>query len=406
MLIHDSEQLRDQNRFDISEIDLVFALSKPLRTIGVAKSASPILKNSVDWKKVFDVAAAFEVEPVFFSNLRALGDRLVPGDIQESAARREREARAFAVGTAMHVGTLVKKFRERHIPVIVLKGPTIALICLGDASMRTYGDVDLLVQRDAVPAARDLLISLGYVRDFEGGSESFLIKGGHALEFSQRGRKVEIHSSLLESYLRFEPDMAAIWKDAISVDCAGFPVRVLSRHHCLVFTCAHAAKHEWSRPRWISDLAILLDCLTPGEFAEGIGFAKSVHAEGLVALGLALVQNILGEIPSHAQCAFYDERWTPVLVQHVLAEYGLAIKPVLPGDWLRALEPRLGSLLFWMLARERRIDRIASLAHAILVPGEGDLKAGKFAWATRPVRLLSHVGARALRKRSRVTTRC
>jgi hypothetical protein len=405
MAIHGSDELRYHGRFRISEIDLVLALSKPLRN-GGGETAHTILKNALDWKKVFDIAAAFEVEPVFFSNLRALGDRLVPSDIQESAARREREARAFAVGNAMYLGTLVKRFQEQNIPVIVLKGPTIALICLGDASMRTYGDVDLLVTPETVPAARDLLISLGYRRDFDSSSESLLLQGGHALEFSQRERKVEVHSSLLESYLRFEPDMAAIWKDAIAVDCAGFSVRVLSPHHCLVFICAHATKHEWSRPRWISDLAILLDCITRGELEAGISFARSVHAEGLVALGLALVANSLGDIPSHIQGSFQEDSRTSLLVRHVLAEYGLAIKPVLPGAWLTDLDPRFGSLLFWMLARERRVDRIASLARALLVPGAGDLSGGKFAWVTRPVRLLSRAGARALRKGNRVPTRC
>lgn len=80
-----------------------------------------------------------------------------------------RAARALAVDAV--TAEVVAAFQRAGIPSILLKGPSIAR-WLYPHGGRTYGDTDLLIGHSDIPAADDVLRSLGFADLLDGWSEA------------------------------------------------------------------------------------------------------------------------------------------------------------------------------------------------------------------------------------------
>src|SRR4029078_8084126 len=142
------------------------------------------LLGGIDWRAMIALATSWEVEPAVFGNLRVHFADATPPEVLAEITELERAQRAYAVSRTLQVVDLSKRLTEAGIPTIVLKGPAVAIAAYGDYSRRTFGDIDLLVHRDDLPAANDLLLALGYSPKFGPGMVGALVSGQHALEFT------------------------------------------------------------------------------------------------------------------------------------------------------------------------------------------------------------------------------
>ena len=370
---------------------LVLALCRTPLSESARKTARELVGQGVDWERVFVIAGNFEVEPVFFSNLGSSTDAGIPQAVLERAAVRERDSRAFALSRTLLLIDLHRKLTAAGVPIIVLKGPALGVMAYGDASMRTYQDIDFLTTREALSRGRDLLVSLGYSRDYEAAAEPSLIRGDHALEFSGPGGKIELHCALLERHLRLDLGEKEMWKEAIKVRIAGVEVPVIAPSRLLLFLCAHGAKHEWSRVRWVCDIAQLVAALDSRQVLTAMSLAQTAHARRLLAVGLTLANRILGQdlshFPGEALTAGGDVRGVVDSVRSRLRLSETNEEERRERSWVERADPGARSLLFWARSRERWVDRAASIARVIFVPNEKDEKMGSLAWITRPLRL-------------------
>ena len=379
-----------------SETRLVIALCRTPLSESARRLALELATAELSWDRVFGVAAAFEVEPVFFSNLGSLRGTGIPDSIIEQSSVRAREARALALARTLVAVQLGNGLEAAGIPVLVLKGPAVGVMGYGDPSLRSYQDIDLLVTPEALPLARDVLLGLGYSQDYLPASETLLIDGDHALEFTGPGSRVELHGALIERHLRFDLGRDELWRDAVTVACAGGEIKVLDGPRLLLFLCAHGTKHEWSRLRWICDVAQVADRLSPEEAARAFAMAEKVHAKKILATGLRLARDVLGQSLDHfPKAAARSDSSTDWIVDHALRQLGIGDTVQRP-NWLARIEPGAQSLIFWGRTRERWVDRIICVGRVFFVPTAADGSNGGLAWITRPFRLSLRFARRAL----------
>jgi hypothetical protein len=368
------------------ETQLVVALCRTPLSTSAVQVADDLVRTGIDWDETRMIAANFEVEPVFYSNIRNLPGNVVPRDFLDSAVTLERESRAFALTRSLILADLVRKFDTAGIPVLVIKGPAISLLAYGDVSLRSYHDIDLLTTPDALTRARDLLLSIGYSREYDATAEAALISGDHALEFVGAGSRVELHTALVERYLKFQLETSRMWDEAIPLHIAGTTFRTLDPARTLVFLCAHGAKHGWICVRWLCDVAQLADRLTSEQMRQVVYHAQRSHATGIVAFGLQLAAKVFGksgvtlpdEIASHrvaSECKLTD-------VARRLVGSNAERVGALRG---RELPAELSLLRFWTAMRERYRDRLGILVHLFFVPVSSEERRDVAAWISRPV---------------------
>jgi hypothetical protein len=353
--------------FATPESDLVAALSRQPPNPFHVERVLACIESGVNWGRAFTLAEHWEVEPVFFANLMRLAPD-IPSEILDRAKTNELRARSRATAATLWSIDVLDKLEAAGIPCILLKGPALGVVAYDDLSFRTFADADLLVPESDLTRAGDHLQNLGFEPVFRGADQGMLIRNGHALEFAGNGRKVELHWTLLSHHLALDMPSHELWKSSISVSIAGRNVRTLDRSTLFLFLCAHGAKHEWERFRWVCDVAQLGDRLTDLEIARVEALALQHNARRIVLLGIEMARSIAyADVERLGAHRFGEAGRLTSLVKRAVNHYeSLAEHPPSPGPG--DFESRFAALRYWVGARERITDRILVLTRAFLAP--------------------------------------
>src|SRR5688500_6442161 len=359
--------------------ELVATLARtPLGPASIDRLAAR-MRAPIDWNNVLATAAAWDVEPVVLSNLRSHFFAAMPNDVLLRVELRERETRAWSLAQSLMVAELAQQLENAGIPVIVLKGPAVSLLAYGDASLRTFSDIDLLIRSADIPAARQFLLDDGYERGYAIDLESHLIRHGHGLGFGNGRNTIDLHEVLFPRHLRLDLDSSGVWENAISITCGSGRFRSLSRPHLFLFLCAHGAKHMWARERWIADIANFVERLSGDDISRVVELANRSHSRRILSIALHLAHRMHGKDLAHFPREAIDPDEPPFTPR------------VRPGA-----DPNLSHLRYWASTRERLIDRIGSYASVLFVPTEKDRGPGPIPWLHRPLRVGLNIVRRAI----------
>jgi len=379
------------------ETALVTALCRTPLSAAADERIRTLLGGPVDWKVMETLASRWQIEPLVFRNLVLHYRQAMPEPVANAFVLRARETRAHALTRTLVLLDLVQRIESAGIPVLVLKGPAVAIAAYGDASFRTFGDVDLLLHREDLVAARKLMLDLGYRPDYALGIEAGLIRDQHALEFSNGRNKVELHWSLLSRHLRFDLDPQEVWDNSKLVPCLSSEILTLDHARLFLFLCAHGAKHEWALFRWVCDTAQLAARLDSAETTEVLRLAEQHHTRRLLSIGVRLTRDTFGEEYSgFPPGVLVPESDTRELV-------AFASKGLLPATdsspgtrgMLMRLHPYIAPLTFWIRSRERLRDRIACVARVLFVPNASESTRSPIVRVLRPFRLAASAFRRA-----------
>jgi hypothetical protein len=147
------------------------------------------------------------------------------------------------------------------VPVIPLKGVTLANSLFGDAAYRVCSDIDILVRPEDALRARRLLLARGYTSPF---SEDFFAH--HQFRTSADCPLLpivdepacpylsEIHWTLLQHSSRDAEALDEVWSQARPKDFFGVRAYDLAREWQFLYLAEHAAYHKWDRLKWLADL--------------------------------------------------------------------------------------------------------------------------------------------------------
>ena len=133
--------------------------SSDRRTEAIRAAAS----GPLDWPRFLRVAQRHWV--LGLAHQRLTEARVaIPPEI-----RREIGARAATVvrpnlAMAAEALRLQRLFDEAHLPVLFIKGSSLAMLVFGNLSMSGSQDIDLLGPRETLPAATELVARAGYRR--------------------------------------------------------------------------------------------------------------------------------------------------------------------------------------------------------------------------------------------------
>jgi hypothetical protein len=343
------------------EMQLVLLLSRMPLSSQAAEMISAALCGDLDWDRIFALARIQEVEPVVMTNLLEEFSESLPVAIRDAAMERQRESKGASLARTLVLLELLHEIRAELMDVIVMKGPVMGIYAYGHPSLRTFSDLDILVRSEQLEHMEQLLKGKGYTPLFGGGIRQRLLDGGHALEYSNDKMKVELHCVLFPRYLRFGLDESAVWLDKTQLIFDGLILPAPSRAMSFLLACAHAAKHEWSSLRLISDAGQLLARLSVADATEVLGLAEKARAVRLVELGVNLVREVFGlESSPFAQTLGVSHDTTRGLVDLVVTRMA-GQKETGTHARINRIDPWLGPLVFWARSRENLLDRALCL---------------------------------------------
>ena len=107
------------------------------------------------------------------------------------------------------------------IPAVLLKGAALRLSTYRDSAERAFGDLDVLVPRESIPAAVSALEAAGYERESERRVTLYLEHHHHLILTKPEGLVVEVPWALDAPASPFRLDPAAFIRAARQVGSSG-----------------------------------------------------------------------------------------------------------------------------------------------------------------------------------------
>ncbi|MFY9938842.1 MAG: nucleotidyltransferase family protein [Silvibacterium sp.] len=228
-----------------------------------------VVPHDMNWQTLLELASAHGVLLLVYQTFMERKVEM-PGFFAAAVQERRNAAEMFAA----ELEGLLKQFAERGIEVLPLKGPVLAEALYGDATIRSYSDLDLLVRREDFRHAEVLLLEMGFV--VRPGDEKYHRR------FLRKGVMVELHFGFGSS--PFFPvgslpfDANAVWARAGIESFRGLPIRVMSDDDLVLFLCLHGLQHGFSRLIWIMDIARGLATIRHRSAAQ---LARNARQQGL-----------------------------------------------------------------------------------------------------------------------------
>jgi hypothetical protein len=291
----------DSNAERPLEIGVVLAAARsrlPAAEVGRLRN---LVRAGPDWDAVLRAARRHEVFPLLGHSLKTLGAGAVPAPVLH---RLQEWSFATAARNLFLTGELLRlldRLGKEGVLAVPFKGPVLAAAAYGSPALRSFADLDILVDVRDVPRAQSLLEREGYrPRLPRAGlrrlaylqsecSSDYLREDGRAT--------VELHWGLMPRYFGFPLRLADVRGRLTSVSLGAAAVPSLAAEDLLLFLCLHGTKHRWASLKWICDVAELVGSPEALDWGVVTRRAGALGGERMLRLGLLLAADLLGARP-------------------------------------------------------------------------------------------------------------
>lgn len=246
------------------------------------------------------------------------------GLISAAAGNRLRDAyrRLATKNTSLFLDAIkvLKTLADNQVPVIALKGLSLAKSVYGDIALRPMNDMDLLVKEQDLVRAGRILLAFGYRQGFPAW-ESLTKAYHHLPPFTNKsGTKLELHRNIVTPDTPIRVDLDGLWERACPIQFADVEGWTLSPEDSFLHICIHAGFHLRTGLDLIPfcDMAGLIRT-SAIQIDWKIVIERAVRWRGqkCVYLMLLLVRELLGAAPpdryiselepADYQSAYFDE---------------------------------------------------------------------------------------------------
>jgi hypothetical protein len=383
-----------------SEDDLLLCCSRthvdPVRR----ERIEAILKNEIEWPYLIRTAIGHGLIPLLYKNLKETYPDAVPKGIINQIRNYFLLNASRNLLLNEELFKLLHLFETEGIPTIPYKGPTLAASAYGDVTLRQFFDLDILIQKEDLKKARDLIIALGYRPhiDLSDVNLPHYVKSRNELSFLRRDGRVpvELQWEITPHYLNYPIPSKYLWRSTERFSSKNSEFHTLPADVELLVICVHGAKDLWARLLWVCDVAELIRKNDGLDWNRVVSFSSTSGSLRMLFLGLVLARDLLDvSIPEEVTKKADADPMVRRLAQKV--EKGVFKSS--NGSY-----GTLKKLLFYFKTRERLKDRIQyclRLATAITPEDRTFFSLPKFLFPVyyliRPIRLMKKYGSKLLR---------
>jgi hypothetical protein len=251
------------------------------------------LASTVDWPRLLVLAEEHGVVGHLAARLPELDENIV--STEKAALVELHRAQVFrTLGMIRELFQLLELFAGKGISSLVVKGPVLAVDAYGDAAIRSYGDLDLLVRQRDIRRATEVLEAAGYEAAVPlNAIDARKVPGQYLFTRSDSRLLVELHNDLTLRYFPRRLPIEELFARQTRVRLDGHEVLALAVEDELVYISVHGATHLWERLGWIADVAALVTRQKGIDWQAVTTAAEKVGAERMLATGLCLASDLL-----------------------------------------------------------------------------------------------------------------
>jgi hypothetical protein len=252
---------------------------------------------TIDWSRFARLAGRHRVEGLVWPVLAAAAVE-APADIASILKDRAFRIARQNLLAAAECKRLRDAFASAGIDLLFIKGLTVAVLAYGSIMPKAASDVDVLIARNDLRRACNILRQLGYRALLPAAGSDTALTRWHAVSKESiwrggDGSMLELHTSLAD-HSELIPSIG-IGSPRQSVDVASdVHLDTLARDELFAYLCVHGASSAWFRLKWLADLAALLAECEQAETSRLYDRALDLGAGVPAAAALILAHRLFG----------------------------------------------------------------------------------------------------------------
>ncbi|MGP4074912.1 nucleotidyltransferase domain-containing protein [Halobacillus sp. K22] len=275
------------------EVHLIIQLLKSEKQQEVDDLSEEWFKE-IDWQLFIKQAMHHRLYPLLYSKVKMVGAERIPEFVEEKLRVEYKRNTFQMLQLSGEMERMSRLFSSHNIRLLFLKGPMLSHELYGDVSLRTSGDLDVMIPLNDLERAEELLASHGYQKDdyIETVLADWKWRHHHVTYYHpQKKVKIELHWRLNPGPCK-EPGFEHLWKRKDISSISKTPIYILGKEDLFLFLAAHGARHGWSRLRWLVDMDRLVK--VPMDWKHLRQLLNQYHFQHVGAQALYLSSVLLG----------------------------------------------------------------------------------------------------------------
>jgi hypothetical protein len=358
--------------------------------------------NVEDWEYVYQAALHHGVLPLVCRTLT--GSR--PSSIPSPLIKRLQElAVANARRNLLLTGRLLRLlsfFESRHITAVPFKGPALSEAIYGDVGLRTFVDLDILVNRRDAWRVLQLLLAKGYHPEVQLQEDQIgaYVRTEYSLALSSQEREVivEIHWDLTGRYLSARFGLDQFGDRLVCAKLLTRDIQAIPPEESLLYLCIHGSKDGWNELEAIASVAASIRSTPYLGWERVRRVAMRMRCNRLFLLGMALVTELFNaELPRSLQEEITQDRAVRDLAMEIC-------RKLFPESTLELQNRGCSDFSSYHLkVRDTALEKVLFIMRLMFRPSREDWRRHPLAprWAfllylLRPLRLAAMRSSRAI----------
>jgi Uncharacterised nucleotidyltransferase len=304
------------------EQQLLLCAISPDRTPEIDKRIRSLAAKPLDWDYLFVFARRHGVLQLLYFQLQQCAADLIPPDQLPRLQKYFQENSARNVLLTAELRRLIALLEGAGIETVPYKGPVLALFAYGNVALRRFVDLDVLVRREDVSRAIDLLLTDGYEfsKPLTLSQREVLLRSQHNLQLSRDKRRliVELHWEVASNLFASSVQADDLWSSLSEIKLNQSNIKTLDVEDLVFSLCVHGSRHLWERLLWICDIGWIF-ARHHVNWSELLDRARWTQSQRMFLLGLYLSGKLLGvRFPELVNSEFENDPMLEVLATSIL----------------------------------------------------------------------------------------
>lgn len=249
-----------------------------------------LLQNDIDWAYLLQTAARHGVMPLLYWNLNNTCSKAVPTPTLYQLREYFHSNTLRNLFLTKELLKLLSLFNAHDIPAIPFKGPVLAALAHGNLALRQFGDLDILVRKQDVLKAKEILISQGYQ------PTEVLLTCEHHFIRDDGKVNIDLHWGIPRYDLVYDQlDPSPWWEKVEWVSFHETTVLNFPPEESLLILCVNATKVYWDKSlNLICDIDALICSHQHLNWEPMMQQSRTMRCEKMLLTGLLLANELLG----------------------------------------------------------------------------------------------------------------
>ncbi|HSA38590.1 MAG TPA: nucleotidyltransferase family protein [Methanoregula sp.] len=220
-----------------------------------------ILRTGIDWGYLRENAVRHGIVPLLYKRMKGEMGSLAPPNELSAIRTLFLENSIRNLQMTRHLISVLDLLAGSGIEAMPFKGPALAVQAYRDPSMRSYGDLDILIHAEDRQRAFQVLMDHGHILtgpDQHSLEERLRYFQQKDLRLSYQNITLEVHWKIIEELYAVPLTMDQLWDRSLPVCILNRETKTPSPEDMLLVLCFHGFKHGGQRLTWLADVIHLI----------------------------------------------------------------------------------------------------------------------------------------------------